>query len=83
MFLGSRIVGKTGKNPSEISRGRWPCGRKPPVKRRTRVGQVFRYVCVFLWALMDSFCCNGIVDLALGKGRRTKRVPILGRKMAG
>ncbi len=26
---------KTAKTPSEISRGRWPFGREPPVKRRT------------------------------------------------
>ncbi len=34
IFLGSRIVDKNGPNLSEISRGRWPCGREPPVKRR-------------------------------------------------
>ncbi len=35
IFLGSRIIEKNGLNPSEISRGRRPCGREPPVKRRT------------------------------------------------
>ncbi len=26
---------KNGRNSSGISRGRWPCGRRPPVKGRT------------------------------------------------
>ena len=34
-FLGSRIVEQTGPTPSEIIRGRLPCGREPPVKGRT------------------------------------------------
>ncbi len=34
IYIGSRIVRKTGPNPSQISRGRWPCGREPPVERR-------------------------------------------------
>ncbi len=35
IFPGSRIVQKANQNPSEMSRGRWPCGREPPVKRQT------------------------------------------------
>ncbi len=45
---------KTSPNSSEIS-GRWPCGREPPVKRRTPLpkNNSFMFVC-FLWALT---CC--------------------------
>ena len=31
----SRIVGKIAPNPSGLNRGRSPCGREPPVERRT------------------------------------------------
>ncbi len=35
IFLEPRILEQTGPNPSEVSNGRWPCGRGPPVKRPT------------------------------------------------
>ncbi len=35
IVLGSQIVQKNGRNPSEISLGRRLCGREPPTKRRS------------------------------------------------
>ncbi len=42
---------KKGPNPSEISRGRWPCGLEPPVKRRTPFPEQYSLMLVFFWAL--------------------------------
>ncbi len=40
-------------NPSEISRRRWPCGREPPLKRRTTFPEnIPLCLCVFFWALI-------------------------------
>ncbi len=35
IVLRSRIVDNKRTSPSDISRGRWPCGREPLVKRQT------------------------------------------------
>ncbi len=46
IFSGSQIE-QAGPHPSKMSRGRWPCGRPPPVKRKPRSLKIFIYVCVF------------------------------------
>ena len=47
LSLISRIVEKKRPNRPESSRGRWPCGRKPPVKRQLPLPEIFLHVCVF------------------------------------
>ncbi len=66
IILGSRIVEKTGRNPSEISRGRWPCGRKPPVKRRTPFPENIP-LCLCVFVLGPPYL-----------GRKTKQTSIVG-----
>ncbi len=47
IYAGSRIVEKTGPNPSEISRRRWPCGRDRPVVDPRFGKYVLLLLCVF------------------------------------
>ncbi len=42
---------QTDRNPSEITRGRRPDGREPPVKRRAPLSEICFYACVLFWAL--------------------------------
>ncbi len=38
-------------HPSEIRRGRWPCGREPPVKRPTPLPENIPICCCVFWDL--------------------------------
>ncbi len=57
IFPGSRVVEPTVRNPSGIDRGRWPCGREPPVNRRTPFPEnIPLCLCAFLCPDANLLC---------------------------
>ncbi len=82
MFLGSRIGEQTDPNPTEIGRGRWPCGRKLQVKRKTPFHEnMMICLCVSLGPENTQIIQNGTDKKNRGEHETCPR-PILARNAA-